>query len=214
MALDAAQVEAQQNAVPTNWATFDQQLDDRPDANASRFTMDGKLHVRFYSKPKYNPDKSAEQNRPIYEDTVYVEIMMPGDKNNIVQRPALSMRDDLRFPQHYEQFLKGQQDQMVGTPLKVLPFLSEAQVEELAYFKIRTVEQLADLSDTVNFMGASELKQRAKKFLTAMTSGEQLAEQNRSLQSQLDELRAMLEAQTAPKGKGGKASQADVDPLS
>jgi hypothetical protein len=211
MALDAAQVEVMQNSTPTNWATFDQQLDERPDANASRFAMDGKLHVRFYSKPKYNPDKSAEENRPIYEDTVYVEIMMPGDKNNIVQRPALSMRDDLRFPKHYEQFLKGQQDQMVGTPLKVLPFLSEAQVEELAYFKIRTVEQLADLSDTVNFMGAQEMKQRAQKFLKALNSNEAVVEENRQLKARLDALEAMLESQTAPKGK--KQAAAEVDPL-
>jgi hypothetical protein len=212
MALDAAQVEVMQNSTPTNWATFDQQLDERPDPNAGRFAADSKLHVRFYSKPKYNPDKSAEENRPIYEDTVYVEIMMPGDKNNIVQRPALSMRDDLRFPKHYEQFLKGQQDQMVGTQLKVLPFLSEAQVEELAYFKIRTVEQLADLSDTVNFMGAQEMKQRAQKFLKALNSNEAVVEENRQLKARLDALEAMLESQTAPKGK--KQAAAEVDPLS
>lgn len=212
MALDAAQVEQLQNSTPTNWATFDQQLDERPDPNAGRFAADSKLHVRFYSKPKYNPDKSAEQNRPIYEDTVYVEIMMPGEKNNIIQRPALSMRDDLRFPQHYAQFMKGQQEQMVGTPLKVLPFLSEAQVEELAYFKIRTVEQLADLADSVNFMGASEMKQKAQKYLAAINGTEALAAQNRNLQAQLDEMRQMIEQMTAPKGK--KQAAAEVDPLS
>lgn len=212
MALDAAQVEQLQNSTPTNWATFDQQLGEQPDANAGRFAMDGKLHVRFYSKPKYNPDKSAEANRPIYEDTVYVEIMMPGDKNNIIQRPALSMRDDLRFPKHYEQFQKGQAEQMVGTPLKVLPFLSEAQVEELAWFKIRTVEQLADLSDTVNFMGASEMKRKAKKYLDAINGTSALVEQNKSLQAQLDEMRAMIEQMTAPKSK--KQAAAEVDPLS
>lgn len=212
MALDAAQVEQLQNSTPTNWATFDQQLDVSSDSNNARFAMDNKLHVRFFQKPKYNPDKSAEANRPIYEDTVYVEIMMPGEKNSIIQRPAMSMRDDLRFPKHYDQFVKGQQEQAVGTPLKVLPFLSEAQVEELAFFKVRTVEQLADLSDSVSFMGAQEMKQRAKKFLSALTSNEALAEQNRSLQAQLDEMRALLEERTGPKGK--KQAAAEVDPLS
>jgi len=192
MALDAAQVEQKQNATPTDWSTFDQQASEQPDLNAGRFAADGKLHVRFYSKPKYNPDKSAEANRPIYEDTVYVEIMMPGEKNSIIQRPAASMRDDLRFPKHYEQFMKGQQDQMVGTPLKVLPFLSEAQVEELAYFKIRTVEQLADLADTVNFMGSQEMKQKAQKYLAAITGGEALAEENRALKARLEAIEAKL----------------------
>jgi hypothetical protein len=208
--LSAAEVEAKQNATPTDWSTYDQQLTERSDENASRFAADSKLHVRFFMRAKYNPDLSAEQNRPIYEDTEYVEIMMPGEKHNIISRPAASMRDDLRFPKQYAQFKAGQEDQVVGTPLKVLPFLSEARVAELAYFKIRTVEQLAELSDTVNFMGVQELKQKAKKFLSAMTSGEQLAEQNRSLQAQLDEMRAMIEQMTAPKGK---KQPAEVDPL-
>jgi hypothetical protein len=213
MALDAAQVEQKQNSTPTNWAMFEQEQGAGVTPDSPRFAMDGKLHVRFYSKPKYNPDRSAEENRPIYEDTIYVEIMMPGEKNNIIQRPALSMRDDLRFPKHFEQFTKGQQEQMVGTPLKVLPFLSEAQCEELAWFKIRTVEQLADLNDTVNFMGATELKQKAKKFLDGITGGTALLEQNRSLQAQLDEMRTMIEQMTAPKAKG-KQAVAEVDPLS
>jgi hypothetical protein len=213
MALDAQQVDQLQNSTPTNWATFEQQQGAGVTPDSPRFAADSKLHVRFFTKPQYNPDKSAEENRPIYEDTVFVEIMMPGEKNNIIQRPALSMRDDLRFPKHYEQFTKGQQEQMVGTPLKVLPFLSEAQCEELAWFKIRTVEQLAELNDTVNFMGAQEMKQKAKKFLTAMSSGEHLLEQNRNLQTQLDEMRAMIEQMTAPKAKG-KQPVAEVDPLS
>jgi len=212
MALDAAQVEEMQNSTPTNWATFDQQLDVQPDSNNSRFAADNKLHVRFYTKPKYNPDKSAVENRPIYEDTIYVEIMMPGEKHNIIQRPAASMRDDLRFPKHYEQFMKGKKEQEVGTPLKVLPFLSEAQVEELAYFKIRTVEALANLADSVSFMGSQEMKQRAQKYLAALTSGEHLAEQNRNLQAQLDEMRALLEERTGPT-KGKKQAAAEVDPL-
>jgi hypothetical protein len=211
--LSAAEVEIKQNAEPTDWSKYDQQLQERSDENAGRFAADGKLHVRFFMRARYNPDLSQENNRPIYEDTEYVEIMMPGEKHNIVVRPAASMRDDLRFPKHYAQFKAGQADQVIGTPLKVLPFLSEARVAELAYFKIRTVEQLADLSDNVQFMGSQELKQKAKKFLTAMTSGEQLAEQNRNLQTQLDEMRAMIEQMTAPK-KDGKKATTEVDPLS
>lgn len=197
--LTAAEVEMKQNAEPTDWSKYDQQLQDRGDENANRFAMDGKLHVRFYSKPKYNPDKSAEENRPIYEDTVYVEIMMPGEKHNIIHRPAASMRDDLRFSKQYAMFKAGQADQIVGTPLKVLPFLSEAQIEEFAYFKIRTVEQLAELSDNVNFMGAQEYKRKAKGFLEASTTGSKLAEENKNLQAQLDEMKAMIVALQAAK---------------
>jgi hypothetical protein len=204
--LTAAEVETKQNEVPTDWTKYDQQLQDRGDENSNRFAADAKLHVRFYSKPKYNPDRSAEENRPIYEDTVYVEIMMPGEKHNIIQRPAGSMRDDLRFPKQWLLFKAGQADQIVGTPLKVLPFLSEAQIEEFAYFKIRTVEQLADLSDSVSFMGAQEYKRKAKGFLEASTKGSKLAEENADLRARMAAMEAMLEKMTAPK--------AEVDPLS
>lgn len=203
MALDAQQVEALQNATPTDWATFDRQQNEVPyDQNNNRYALDSKLYVRFYMRARLNPDKSSEANRPIYEDTEYVEIMAPGEKNSIVQRPATA-EDTFRFRTHYEQFKAGIKEQEVGTPLKVLPFLSEGQIEELAYFKIRTVEKLANLSDSVmqNFMGARELQQRAQRFLQALSSNDSLLEKNRDLQRQLDELRAMLEKRTEPQGE-------------
>lgn len=206
MALDAQQVETLQNSTPTNWAMFDQQLNERSSWDAGRFAMDDKLYVRFYNKPRLNVEKSNEANRPIYEDTVYVEIMMPGEKNNIIQRPA-DATDMRRFAKHYEQFKAGVAEQETGTPLKTLPFLSESQIEELSYFKIRTVEKLANLSDSVaqNFMGARELSQKAQRYLQAVTSNESLAEENRTLRARMDALEKMLEQRTAPAG--------DVDPL-
>ena len=110
------------------------------------------------------------------------------------------MRDDLRFPEHYKLFKQGQAEQMVGTPLKVLPFLSEAQIAELEYFKVRTVESLANLSDSViqNFMGARELQQKAMKFLTATNSNEALAERANEQQKLIENLQREL---AAMKGK-------------
>lgn len=174
MGLDAQQVAAlQNNQPPTDWSQFDQQMGNKSSGDANRFAQDGRLHVRFFTKPRLNPDKSQEANRPIYEDTVYIEIMMPGEKNNIIVRPTRD-GDFSRFHQQYALFKQGIADQVVGTPLKVLPFLTESQVEELAWFKIRTVEQLADLSDNAQFMGAVELKNKAKRFLDLSRSNETL----------------------------------------
>jgi hypothetical protein len=200
MALDAQQVEVLQNSTATDWSRFDQaQGDARNDGNASRYAFDTKLYVRFYTRPRLNVEKSTEANRPIYEDTEYVEIMAPGEKNSIIQRPA-NPEDLFRFPKHYEQFRAGIKEQEIGTPLKVLPFLSEANIEELAYFKVRTVESLAHLSDSVmqNFMGARELQQKAQRYLQQVSSGDALLEENRALKNRMDALEKLLEQRTAP----------------
>lgn len=191
--LTAQEVEQLQNSTPTDWTKFNQQLAERSDWNMNRFAEDNRLHVRFYMKPRLNEHKSAEANRAIYEDTEYVEIMIPGDKHNIVQRPVWE-QDIHRFPVHYDKFKKGLA-QVVGTPLKAVPFLTEAQVEEYAFFNIRTVEQLAEANDGIiqRFMGGLEMKTRAKAWIDKERSGETL--QNRI--SAQDEEIALLKTQLA-----------------
>ena len=137
MALTAADVENRtidqiQNSVPTDWSRFNQQTDAN-DWDTNRFAADNNLYVRFYMRPRLNIEKSTEANRPIYEDTEYVEIMTPGEKHSIIHRPIAGANppDNVRFPKHYELFKQGQKEQEVGTPLKVAPFLTESQVEEL-----------------------------------------------------------------------------------
>jgi hypothetical protein len=194
MAWNQQQVDSAQNAAPTDWNQFDRQLQDQSNWDTNRFAADKNLHVRFYMKARLNPDKSAEANRAIYEDTEYVEIMIPGDKHNIIQRPVWS-QDIQRFSGLYEKFKKGV-DQIIGTPLKAVPFLSEAQVEEFAFFGIRTVEQLANLNDSIagKFMGSQEFKSKAKAWLTQSTSGEVLLAQIQDLQAELARMRAGQEA--------------------
>jgi len=185
MALNAQQVENLQNSTPTDWNKFDQQLQNMSNWDSNRFAMDKNLHVRFYMKPRLNPDRSAEANRAIYEDTEYVEIMIPGDKHNIIQRPVWE-QDIVRFGELYNKFKAGQ-DQVIGTPLGVVPFLTPAQVEEFGFFNVKTVEQLANLNDGISgrFMGAHELKAKAKAWLDTATSGETLLRRIQELEAQL-----------------------------
>ena len=197
MVMDAQQVEALQNSTPTDWSKFDQAIG----ADAQRFGMNGpgglppgmgpgwddKLHVRFFMRPRIDPERSQQENRPIYKDVPHVEIMIPGDKNNIVTAEVWEQHK-IRFPIHWEQFQAGIKDQVVGTPLKVAPFLTESHVEELAYFKIRTIEQLANLSDTnMTFMGAREMSNAAKKYLLTISGNEALLERIKMLEARLGE---------------------------
>jgi hypothetical protein len=195
MALDAQQVEALQNSQPpTDWSKFDQtvSVDARQFGGAPGGLPPGmgpghddKLHVHFYMKPRIDLKASSEQNRPIYKDVAFVTVMIPGDKNNIVTAEVWDLHRR-RWPQHWAQFQAGVKDQVVGTPLKVAPFLTEAHIEELAYFKIRTIEQLANLSDTnMTFMGAREMSDAAKKYLLTVNGNEALMERIRALEAQI-----------------------------
>lgn len=127
---------------------------------------DEKLYVKFFWHPRKNDTKSAEEGRPIYEDREYVEITIPGNRDNIISRPASEM-DKARFPRHYAAFLNKSTQPNEGTPLGSWTLLSKSQVEELKFFNVHTVEQLAGMADAQaqKFMGISSLRANARAFL-------------------------------------------------
>jgi hypothetical protein len=142
------------------------------DADAGRYKNDDTLHVKFSVHPRIHPTKSEEAGRPIFEDTHYIMIMQPGNKDNIVHRPATE-RDKKRFAEKYKKFLaREDQEAVEGTLLEEWPGITRSQVEELKYMHIRTVEQLAAVSDanSQNIMGIQMLKAKAVKFLDAADS--------------------------------------------
>lgn len=200
-------IEALQNATPTDWASHDQQLARDSDWNANRYAMDSKLHVQFYMKPFLDQKASAEAGRPIYKDTEFIRIMLPGDKQNIIDRQVGVVEDERRrFAQHYAKFKAGQAEQIVGTPLTLAPFLSPAQAEEYKFFNIRTVEQLASAPDSIGtkFMGFNQHKQKAQAFLDASTGAEAVKELREKSEQQaaiIAQMSKQLEELTKPKAQ-------------
>src|SRR6185295_8097500 len=106
---------------------------------------DEKLLVIFHWDIVKDDMQSIEEGRPIYRDTEFVRIFVPGDKNNVIDRPVRP-GDKTRFPKQYDAFKAGagEEGQLDGTPLKDWPMVGRAQCAELHYFGIRTVEQLAE----------------------------------------------------------------------
>jgi hypothetical protein len=156
----------EQSTAPTDWSTVKDAMMET-DLN-QRYAHDSKLHVQFYLRPMIQLTESDNANRPIFRDVEHVRIMVPGDKLSIIDRCASS--DDIsRFPDHYAKFKAGEGQQIVGTRLEAVPFLTRSMVEEFKFFGIITVEQLADASDSVGqkFMGFHQYKQKAQKFLEA-----------------------------------------------
>jgi hypothetical protein len=143
----------------------------------NRHIGDENLYVRFFMQPMQDKAKTLEEGRPIFVDTEYVQIMVPGDKGNVVMR---SVRDEdrHRFPKQYQAFKNNEEEIVEGTPLEKWNFISAAQVEELKYFGIRTVESLATIADThaQKFMGIQLLKQRAAEYMDATAADAPIAQ--------------------------------------
>jgi hypothetical protein len=155
---------------------------------------DRRLLVQFNMHPHLNQEKSATAGRPIYEDREYIMIIVPGDKDSIVHRPAWE-KDFGRFPRQYAAFKSKNESAVVGTPLKLVPWLSSSQIKELEYFNIKTVEHLADVGDNVGtkFHGLQGLKKQAKDFLQAAAGAAPLIEMRTQLEQRDGQIAALTE---------------------
>ena len=174
---------------------------------------DAHLLAVFYMGTMTNEEKSIAEGRLIVDDVESVKIIIPGDKNSVIDRPA-TPQDKKRFAQQYAAFKQGKEgeDQLSGTRLKDWPFLSRGQVEELRFIGIKTVEQLANCNDTVNFAGLQQMKTHAKSWLaTAKDSAlaSQQADRLNAQDAKINELMKVIEDQTrllAEMQRGRKAA--------
>jgi hypothetical protein len=175
------------------------------DANPQDFqdnSMKG-VHARFYWFPYKDEAASAEAGRPIFQDREFVELLAPGNSTNIVRRKVSDM-DRRNFPQQYALFKQGDSEQMVGTPLAEWPMVTRSHVEELAYIKCRTVEQLAEINDAAcNTMpGLYDLKKKAKLWLEKAASDAPftaMAKENEELRARIAALEESMKLPMAKK---------------
>lgn len=190
---------------PNDWA--------KPDE--TRFSMDNKLYVEFYRKPVLQPGKSREAGRAVYEEIDYVRIHVPGDKSCVVERPV-SQQDVFRFQERYNKWKAGQEEAVTGTPLSALPGMNPSKVEEYKFFKLVTVEQLAEANDNLGakFMSFQQDKQRAKAFMEVAKNNAPIEKMNEELQkrdAEIENLRTMVEAlQVSQSGKRKVAATAEA----
>lgn len=166
------------------------QFEDDVNDFENRYAGDKGVHARFYMHPEQNEEKSAAAGRPIFEETEFVEIIAAGNQTSIIRRPARQM-DKQRFQRQYEAFKAGHGDSDYGTILSEVPWITRSQVEELSYLRIRTLEQLANVSDSEcgKHVGLYELKSKAQKAL-ALAEGAapmtELAKENEELKKRLN----------------------------
>lgn len=164
---------------------------------------DSLLNVRFFEEAIPNEYASKEQNRPIFDNVIKIEICIPGPIPNLVHRYALE-KDKIRWPQawaHFEKTGKSGERFVSGTPVQQWAFLNPAQVEMLKAVKFYSVESIANANDLQlqaigMHMGfsATDLQAKARAFLNSAANAS-AAEQAQSEIKARDDKIAELERQ-------------------
>ena len=162
------------------------------------------LAVRFSMEPWHNKKASKEAGRPIYDDIPFVDIRKPGDRNTRIFRPVAEI-DKQRWPRHWKQFLEDGAEAISGTPLEQWPAITRGMAEELRYFNVRTVEELAGMADSAcqNFMGIQSLRDRAKAFLAVSQESAEAEQLAAELNKRDAEIAALKAAVAELKAKAG-----------
>jgi hypothetical protein len=143
--------------------------------------------------------KETFKGYPVFKEVPFCRVVVPGNKDEMVDGPAwIDERNPFaqnnRFPHAWARFKAGETEGVSGTPLKEWAQCTRSHVEQLAFFKIRTVEQLASTHDgNLGHLGPGylALRQKAREHLEQANS-------NETLKSELDKLKAQLAALTAP----------------
>lgn len=168
---------------------------------------DERLFVQFYMSPTLQQKETEDAGRPIYKDVEFVRIIVPGQKDLIIEQPV-DQFVKARFARRYADWKSGAAEEaVVGTPLGDLSFINASMREELAYFKVRTAEQLVSMPDNLaqRFAGMQQLKARVQQFLDAAAGEAPL----NKMRGENEALKAQVEAQD----KALQALQAQVEEL-
>lgn len=176
--------------------------DDFYDNNTPQAQADANLYVKFYYKTRknkardiFNPDHA---DMPEYVEVEYYDIKIPGERDSVAG--AVNENIKQRFPRHYAAFKQRMEAPEDGFALKDWAAITRAQVEELAFKNIKTVEQLANVADSsaVSIRGLATLKQKAKahiegkrnsKFVDALNL--QLEDRDKTISALEDRLNIM-----------------------
>jgi hypothetical protein len=167
--------------------------------------------VRFEMRAVENRAESMRQGRYVADDVAYVIVTPAGSKDEFENEAEIwlaSIRERARrnefnpewaryFEQNYKAWQEGQELPEMGTPLKTWPLLSPAKIAMYLQASVRTVEDLAGLTEEgiKNCgMGARMDKQTAANWLETATKGADagrmsaLESENQTLKAQVSEL--------------------------
>lgn len=128
--------------------------------------------VMFYNKSVENAAESAKLGRRFAQDTIFVRIHPPGERLNIIDRPA-TQADANTWPNQWGAFQRNHSQIPDGTPVDLL-FPSQPSIaDNLRGSGVHTVEQLAELSSDAihNIMGGQTYVNKARQYIEQANKG-------------------------------------------
>lgn len=172
------------------------------------------VKARFYVDKKLMGKASEDAKRPVYEDRVYLELRIVGNRGDVVIHEAKEEHKQ-RFPEAWAAYQAGHETPHDGTPLTSWPRMTPAMVANLRGLNVFTIEELASLPDiALQKIGMDGMKLRAdaQQYLeNAMRTADfeamdTLQAQNETMAAQLKALSEQLAAmQETKKPKKEKA---------
>lgn len=168
----------------------------------------------FYVKAAHNPAKSAEAGCPIYEDRIFVRISPPGERLNIIDRPA-TVQDKRIWAKQWAEFEQNREQTPEGTPIDQLYPESPAVGAMMRANGVHTVQQLAGLSANAieNIgMGTQRYVNEAQAYLKSAGTGAASVQIRRELEASQRDVKVLqgtVEALKQEIGalRAGQASQ-------
>lgn len=209
--------------VAGHYFTRDIPMGDIVDANSILPTMNGGQAIaKFYTQSVKDEALTASRGRYASREIEMIRIIIPGDKHNVVER-RIKPTDAVKYPREYEAFRKMEDFVPDGTLLSNWGLISRAQVDDLKYQNIYTVEQLSQISDEnlpALGLGARKLRKHAEEFLKASETGRasaQLVEENSRLSASVSLLTKQIEELSRRfediAGKAGKETSDIENPV-
>lgn len=168
------------------------------------------LAIQFFTEAKEDRAESEKLGRKVFKDVDMIRIKWVGDRGRELIAPAdaqcTAYKDGVlvhttyaeKHAVHYEKFKAGQ-EQIIGIPLEMMEWVTPSKRAELKAVNVRTVEQLAGMSDRdlkKLGVGYRELREEAQGHLARATDEGARA----VLEARIKELEARLAAgeQTEP----------------
>lgn len=171
--------------------------------NVGTVQYDSTKVVMFYTKAKHNAAKSVQAGSPQYEDVIYVRIHPPGERLNIVDRPA-THDDQGRYPVQWNQFIQNKEQIPDGVPIDLLYPDHPSVGAMLRANGVHTVEQCAEMSAAAiqNVgMGAQQYSNDATKYLQAANKGVKASQLRHELDARDNEIRTLTRNVETLKGE-------------
>lgn len=185
--------------------------------DSQQSAQDAQLLVRFFHKSREDKKKTEETGVLHLKEVEYVEIRVAGQRDALACRPA-TFDDKNRFERQYEAFKNRTEMPESGFPIREWAQITSGMAEHLEFINIKTVEQLANASDTnvSKVMNGLSLKEKAKAFLTSRSGEDALRAENEALNERLARLEALMADQgddTIDEGIDAQMPDPDADKI-